>query len=196
MVKFNLHLLNAILFIVSLISCTSLDQGFTFIGEYKAPQSGFLVRMAARGNIKDGSDVSDKAYSLVRICPVNPKNGIPFEMSLSSVPEESIIMESKTLSISKSEWNWKTSEDLLKKALNLAGYNKVINEELIGCVKVINGSLAGPKGTILKGQIESMEVLISEPGYGVTTKQGNPTFDWVKDLSLKSCEEVTAPGRM
>ncbi len=188
MVKFYLHLLIAILFTVSLISCHPFDQGFTFIGEYKAPQSGFLVRMAARGNIKDGSDVSDKAYSLVRICPVDPKNGIPFEMSLSSVPEESIIMESKTLSITKSEWNWKTSEELLKKALELAGYNNIINKEVTGCVRVIEGSLAGPKGTILKGQIESMEVLIAEPGYGVTTKQGNPTFDWIKDLSLESCE--------
>jgi len=99
MVKFNLHLLNAILFTVSLISCHPFDQGFTFIGEYKAPQSGYLVRMAARGNIKGGSDVSDKAYSLVRICPLDSQNGMPFEMSLTSLPEESIIMESKTLSI-------------------------------------------------------------------------------------------------
>jgi hypothetical protein len=189
MVKFYLHLLNAILFTVSIISCHPFDQGFTFIGEYKAPQSGFLVRMAARGNIKGGSDVSDKAYSLVRICPLDPQNGMPFEMSLTSLPEESIIMESKTLNISKSEWNWKTSEKLLKEALDLAGYNNIINEEVAGSVRVINGSLAGPKGTILKGQIESMEVLIAEPGYGVTTKQGNPTFDWIKDLSLESCEK-------
>jgi len=144
--------------------------------------------MAARGNIKGGSDVSDKAYSLVRICPLDSQNGMPFEMSLTSLPEESIIMESKTLSISKSEWNWKTSEELLKRALELAGYNNIINEEVTGSVRVIEGSLAGPKGTILKGQIESMEVLIAEPGYGVTTKQGNPTFDWIKDLSLESCE--------
>ena len=120
--------------------------------------------MAARGNIKSGSDVSDKAYSLVRICPLDPQNGMPFEMSLTSLPDESIIMESKTLSISKSEWNWKTSEELLKKALELAGYNNIIKEEVTGCVRVIEGSLAGPKGTILKGQIESIEVLIAEPG--------------------------------
>ena len=188
MVKFNLHLLIAILFAVSLISCQPFDQGFTFIGEYKAPQSGFLVRMAARGNIKAGSDVSEKAYSLVRICPLDTQNGIPFEMSLTSLPEESNIMESKTLGISKSEWNWKTSEELLKRALELAGYNNIINEEVTGSVRVIEGSLAGPKGTILKGQIESMEVLIAEPGYGVTIKQGNPAFDWVKYLSLESCE--------
>jgi hypothetical protein len=144
--------------------------------------------MAARGNIKSGSDVSDKAYSLVRICPLDPQNGMPFEMLLTSLPKESIIMKSKTLNISKSEWNWKTSEGLLKKALELAGYNNIINEEITGSVRVIEGSLAGPKGTILKGQIESMEVLIAEPGYGVTTKQGNPAFDWIKDLSLESCE--------
>jgi hypothetical protein len=97
-------------------------------------------------------------------------------------------MESKTLSISISEWNWKTSEELIRKALNLSGYNNIIIEEVTGSVRVIEGSLAGPKGTILKGQIESMEVLIAEPGYGVTTKKGNPAFDWVKDLSLESCE--------
>jgi hypothetical protein len=144
--------------------------------------------MAARGNIKAGSDVSEKAYSMVRICPLDPQNGMPFEMSMTSLPEESIIMESKTLSISKSQWNWKTSEELLKKALKLAGYNNIINEEVTGSVRVIEGSLAGPKGTILKGQIESMEVLIAEPGYGVATKQGNPTFDWIKDLSIEFCE--------
>ena len=192
MLKIFLYSSVSILIIHSLISCQPFTRGFTFQGEYVAPQSGFLVRMIARGNIKKGSDVSDKAFSLVRVCPIDSKNGYPFDLSLSSEPDEWITMESKVLGFSKSEWHWKTSENLFKKALKSAGFNTIVDEEVKGSVRVINGSLAGPKGTILKGQIESIEVLMAKPGYGIRPKRGNPSMDWVSGMSLQPCEERAA----
>jgi hypothetical protein len=195
MLKVSLRLVCAMVLANSLMSCSPFDEGFTFIGEYEAARSGFLVRLAARGNIPNGSDVSDHAYSFARICPVRPNDGIAFEMSLVSELDQWIVMESRSLGIPKSEWNGKTSEELFKKALNLAGYNNVFTEEILGSVKVINGSLAGPKGAILNGQIETMVVLNAKPEYGVEVKRGDPSSDWISELSLQPCEVVLPANR-
>ena len=173
-----------------LTSCHPLNRGFEFVGEYEAPRSNFTIQIVARGNIKGGHDISDEAFSLVRICPLSSSTGKSFELALGSSPDGWIKAESKGLGMGSSDWNWKSAEGLFKGMLDSAGFANVASEEVAGGVKVIEGSLSGPKGAILKGQIESLRVLGTKSQYLMTTMNGRPNIDWVQDLYSEPCGEI------
>ena len=118
---------------------------------------------------------------------IDGHEGRPFEMFLYAQEGEGAAMERKDYRIPKSEWSWKTSEGLLWKALTLAGFTDFSEAEVEGGVKVINGSLAGPKGTVLRGQIDSLKVLVTHPSYGLDIKPGEPSTDWINGLSIQPC---------
>ena len=174
--------------ILLLTSCYPLDRGFEFLGEYEAAQSGYRIRMVAGGNIKGGHDISDTAFSFVSVCPVRSDTGKPFDLTLMSHPEGWIKVESQDLGLALSEWNWRTAQKLFESLLDRAGFVHVASEEIKDSVRVIEGSLAGPKGTILNGQIDSIKVLQAKPTYLRSIKSGRPDITWVRPASLKSCE--------
>lgn len=73
-----------------------------------------------------------------------------------------------------------------------AGFQGVVEEELIGSVKVLEGALAGPKGAILEGQIDTMKVLGTKSKYLAIPKKGQPDLVWLQTVSLKDCTEAGA----
>jgi len=186
----NLRERNVQLFLVLFItSCQPFDRGFEFVGEYAAARSKYRMHIVAGGNIKGGHDISDTAFSLVRICPFTSRSGTPFDMTLISDPEGRFLVESKDLKQEPSEWTWRTAAPILRQMLGRAGFINVTDQDLKGSIQAIEGSLAGPKGSVLKGQSDSLDVLQAKTEYLSMKKRGRPDFSWVKHLSLKPCEE-------
>ena len=180
-------------FVVSfLAACNPLNRGFDFIGEYEAPKSYYRVFIVAGGNIKGGHDISDQAFSLVRICPYGSGKGRSFDVTLVSSPDAWIKAGSEDLGVTPSEWNWRSAEGILKDMLGRAGFSNLDGIELQGTVRVIEGSLAGPKGTVLKGQIGSLHVLRTKSDYLAMTKSGQADRRWIRKLPLQPCEEGRA----
>jgi len=96
-------------------------------------------------------------------------------------------VDSDDLAISSTDWNWRTSQGWLKEALSQAGYKDVTEEELKGSVRVIESSLAGPKGVILKGQTKSLIVRRADIVYGYKVMKDRPQREWIGSSELPSC---------
>lgn len=182
----------SISFLLSLVSCHPLNRGFEFRGEYEAPRSRYHIETISAGNIKGGHDVSNEAFSIVRVCPLSGATGKSFDLALLSTPEGGIKVNSRDVDVASSEWNWKTSKGIFKTMLARAGFQGVVEEELIGSVKVLEGALAGPKGAILEGQIDTMKVLGTKSKYLAIPKKGQPDLVWLQTVSLKDCTEAGA----
>ena len=74
--------------------------------------------------------------------------------------------------------------------LDRAGFRAMAEDEIKGSVEVIEGSLAGPKGTVLDGQIDSLRVIRAESKYLSFPRQGQPDVLWLGTVSLQRCEEA------
>jgi hypothetical protein len=75
----------------------------------------------------------------------------------------------------------------LKAALSQAGYRDIAEDELKGSVRVMESSLAGPKGVILQGQIKSLIVLRANIVYGYEVMKDRPPKEWIGSSELPSC---------
>ena len=142
------------------------------------------------GNIKGWHDISDMAFSVVRVCPLSSGKGKSFDLMVTSDPEAWVKVESKDLCQALTKWNWRTAQKQVKDMLTQAGFANGVNEEVKGSVRVIEGSLAGPKGTILERKIESLNVLHTASTYLSLMNRGRPDTNWVRQSSLKPCEEI------
>src|SRR6266446_6887880 len=67
------------------------------------------------------------------------------------------------------------------------GFSNVSADEVKGSVQVLDGSLAGPKGARLKGQIDSLVVLRADTSYEMGVKRGRPSSDWIDQSALQLC---------
>ena len=164
-----------------------LDRGFRFHGEYEAPHSGFRIEVMARGYVKGGYDIAETAFAVARFCPVHQSAGRSFELSLLAEEGQWIKASCHDFDLNHAEWNWKTADSLLEGLLSKAGFSNVSEEEVKGAVQVLDGSLAGPKGARLKGQIDSLVVLRADTSYEMGVKRGRPSSDWMDESALQLC---------
>lgn len=179
-----------------LVACHGPDQIYEFTGEYEAPLAKYRLRMVASGNFKGRQDISEEAFSLVRVCPSTAGIGRPFDLTLVAYSVGSVRAESRELGVALSEWSWNTAEGVFKDMLDRAGFLNVPVEEIKGSVHVIGGSLLGPKGTVLKGQIDSLKVLYTKSKYVAMTRSGRPDTSWIGRMSLQSCDGLgSAPNQ-
>jgi hypothetical protein len=63
----------------------------------------------------------------------------------------------------------------------------VAEEEINGSVRVIESSLAGPKGVILQGQIKSLILRRADIVYGYKVMKDRPPREWIGSSELTSC---------
>jgi hypothetical protein len=167
-------------------SC-SFDRGFRFYGEYEAEQSRYRIQLISQGYVKPGDDLAESAFAFVQFCPIEQSSGKAFRITLTAVPGQWNKVDSDDLAIPPSEWNWRTSHVWLKGALSQAGYRDIDEEELNGSVKVMESSLAGPKGVILKGQIKSLIVRRANIVYGYKVARESTASEWIGSSELPSC---------
>jgi hypothetical protein len=167
-------------------SC-SFDRGFRFYGEYEAEQSRYRIQLISHGYVKPGDDLAESAFAFVQFCPIEQSSGKAFRITLTAVPGQWNKVDSDDLAIPPSQWNWRTSHAWLKGALSQAGYRDIAEEELKGSVRVMESSLAGPKGVILKGQIKSLIVRHANIVYGYKVMRDRPLREWIGSSELPSC---------
>ncbi len=164
-----------------------LDRGFRFHGEYEAPHSGFRIEVMARGYVKGGHDIAKTAFAVARFCPLHQSAGRSFELSLLAEEGQWIKASCRDFNLNHAEWNWKTADSVLQGLLSKAGFSNVSADEVKGSVQVLDGSLAGPKGARLKGQIDSLVVLRADTSYEMGVKRGRPSSDWIDQSALQLC---------
>lgn len=163
-------------------------QGFLFRGVYSAEKSGYRIELISKGYVKFGHDLSESSRAIIQICPLKKDHGRTFRIALTAKPNEGIQMESQNLSFRGREWNWQTSEQLLRDELETAGYGDLDMVELKGSVEVIENSLSGPKGVVLKGQIQSVMVIRADIEYGSQVIKGQPPNKWIEPTELPLCD--------
>jgi hypothetical protein len=141
----------------------------------------------ARGYVKGGYDIAETAFAVVRFCPLHQGGARSFELSLLAEQGQWMKASCRDFNLNHAEWNWKTADSVLQGLLSKAGFSNVSAEELKGAVQVLDGSLAGPKGARLKGQIDSLVVLRADTSYEMGVKRGRPSNDWIDESALQLC---------
>jgi len=170
-----------------LVGSCSFDRGFRFYGEYEAEQSRYRIQLISQGYVKPGDDLAESAFAFVQFCPTEQSSAKAFRITLTAAPDQWNKVDSDDLAIPASELNWRTSQAWLKAALSQAGYKDIAEEELKGSVRVIESSLTGPKGVILKGQIKSLIVRRANIVYGYKVTKERPPKEWIGSSELPSC---------
>jgi hypothetical protein len=113
--------------------------------------------------------------------------GKSFRVSMISTPNEWIKVECADLNLPATEWNWKTSETLMNNLLSSAGYTNLVAEEVKDIERAMNSSLGEPKGFIMKGQAQSIEVLRDDIQCGYKIEKSKPRNTWVNPKELSEC---------
>jgi hypothetical protein len=94
---------------------------------------------------------------LILVCPLYNKtaSGIMLNFTEANKIEFTILETEKA---GYDQWDWKTDEKNLERYLTLAGFKDLDVVEVRETVKVINGTMAGPKGTVLTGQTKVLKI--------------------------------------
>ena len=160
---------NIIILVFLMMNCFG-DSHFSTYAEYKAPKSGFIIRIMANGIVPSGHDLSETYTGRVLICPVLTETGKGIQLFLND--REAInytIFE--TSMTGEDQWNWKTALEKLNSFLLLAGYKDLDDLEIREAISAINGVMAGPKGTIMAGQSQVLQVLEVDYRYKKFSKE-------------------------
>lgn len=167
-------------------SCAS-DRGFRFYGDYEAAQSHYRVQLISQGYIKAGHDIAESGVALVQICPIGPSEGKAFRVILTADPGQWTRVDSNDAAIPSLEGNGRVPQAWLKEALQQAGHEDLSDDEITGSSRVIDSALTGPKGVVLKGQIQSLIVRRADIKYGWEAPKGREPNEWIGSSEIPSC---------
>lgn len=147
----------SILLAVSFVGC-SRDSTFCTYAQYEAPRSGYSIRVFGSGSIPSGADHSTSSQGKVLMCPLDAQKseGIRLTVRDDAKVEYEIL---GTRMKGTEQWDWSTKHKALTKYLTLGGLSNLTEAEIKETASVIGGVMAGPKGTILKGQSDLLKVL-------------------------------------
>ena len=175
-------------FVLSCSGCQFSDAGYRFHAVYQAKKTGCRIQLLSQGYVKSGHDLADSALSLVQFCPLPGSPGKPFRVVMleDPTPYEWIKVECADLGMPLTEW--KNSPELLSGLLSKAGYEGIVPEEVKGLARVMTNSLAGSKGVVLEGQIDSIDVLRTKIEYAYEGHRNKPQREWIDDSALSRCE--------
>jgi hypothetical protein len=175
----------SLLLLLLLSSGCLSSRGFRFHGEYEAKESGYRIQLISQGYVNSGDDLANSAFALVQICALPGFMGRPFRIEMTALPNEWISLECQELGLPPTDW--KRPEQLFLALLSRAGYQGPVSEEVKGSVRVIASALSGPKGVILKSQIESLGVLRADIEYGYKVMKDQPPKKWINGSELDEC---------
>jgi hypothetical protein len=178
----------ALLFL-GLQGCGQGDWGFRFLGRYEATRSGYRIHVISKGYVKPGADVAESAFAVATICPTGNAPGKSFRATLTATPRRWTVLQCDELGLGAEDMNWKTSEKVLTTLLSTAGYGNLSGDEVRGSAKVMLNALSGPKGVILKGQIESLRVLRTDITYGYSVAKSYSPKTWIEESEFLTCDE-------
>ena len=121
---------------------------------YEAPLSGYRIEIHGRGVVRAGHDLSEESSGTAAIGPIGAISARPIEIQLAGIRDAEFTIEGlRSGQISRS------GSEPLGELLGSAGYGPLSEDEVRETHAVINGVLAGPKGTTLEGQSKSLRVV-------------------------------------
>jgi hypothetical protein len=180
------EILGCLFFLMLSGGCHFADRGYRFRAEYQGRELRCRIQLLSQGYVKSGYDLADSSLSLVQFCPLPGAAGRSFRVTMLAVPNEWIRVECADLGMPLTDW--KSSEALLADLLTKAGYEGVVSQEVKGFARVMTNFLSGPKGVILEGQIDSIDVLETKIEYGYGGNREKPQKEWIGGSELPGCK--------
>ncbi|MFH1437959.1 MAG: hypothetical protein ABIJ56_19785 [Pseudomonadota bacterium] len=140
--------------------------------------------MFSNGVVKAGLDLSEGSGGSAWICPISGNSRKGMELTIAKM--EKVRYKIAGMPEGSLAWTWKDFPETLDAVFDKAGYVERDETELLEIGKVIIGVMSGPKGTILKGQSKTLNVLDVDYKYGKCTAE----MSGKADKMAKSCGTV------
>jgi hypothetical protein len=137
-----------------LAGCRGYD--FRTLAVYNAPRSRFRLVALTEGTVKAGEDVTDRGRGTVVVCPLSPGARA---IELRFAPGAAVAFAIDKGAKGSLSWGFRAAAPSLSRVLKLGAYPTPRARELDEAVQVIDGALAGPKGTYMSGQTKSVDVV-------------------------------------
>ena len=139
-----------------LAGCWPRDYRFEATGSYRAPRSGLVLEGVASGLVPAGRDASRDYEGRFRLRPEGgDAAGIDLVLS-SRTPYECQVVGRGG---GRLPWRSSNAGRSLAKELERAGISGSEPEELDELARAMSGLVAGPKGALLEGQTDVLEVV-------------------------------------
>ncbi len=136
--------------------CTPTGYSFNVRAHYRAPRSGFELRVRARGAVEPGADVSNAHTGTAQLGPIStPGAGV----ALTFDSAEHVTYRIGDGPSRQTVWGSREPERALTTILREAGYQKLAEEEVAEATRAIGGAFGGPKGTLMAGQTRHLQVV-------------------------------------
>jgi len=162
---------------------------FRFTGTYKAPLSGYRIHLISQGYVLAGDDLSQNGFAWVRVCPLPGMKARPLKLSLTATPNSWTLIESPEQGLMPTELKSNDTTPL-SALLEQAGYQTLNPSETAGSVRVMESALTGPKGVILEGQIDTVQVLETQIDYGYRFDLKQSPQAWINPEDLEVCDSL------
>lgn len=134
---------------------------------YEAPKSGLRLELQGSGVIEAGHDLSTHSGGVVtlswRTKVASKQRKLTFARGLG----HSLTYKDASGLTRSAPWGGKHSLRTLTSILHAAGATTRYPQELQAIVRAINGVMAGPKGTLHKGQSKHLRVLHVRTAYSM-----------------------------
>jgi hypothetical protein len=147
---------------LALGSCNTTATGYPFHSRavYEAPHSGFRVEVLASGSVAAGADLSSSGSGSARFCPLSGSTAVALTLELKAgAGRVSVELAGTPPAKSTAPWSARDASATLATELGRAGYRHLDRSELEESARAIDGVMAGPKGTLLRGQTRALGVL-------------------------------------
>lgn len=152
------RILVTFLLFVPLSGCQR-DYRFQSRAVYEAPQNKYRLEVEATGVVVAGDDLSRTHRGSVRLWATDKRQeDSPLRMRIRHNRDvvEYELPDGRT---GTAVWNWKEAESSLAGLLAHAEFEIRAANEVAETVRVINGVMAGPKGTVMPGQTDVLNVI-------------------------------------
>ena len=129
---------------------------YDFVTEavYEAPVSGYRIEIHGRGVVRSGRDLSDESSGTATIGPIGTVPARPVQIRLAGIHNAEFTIEG----LASGRLN-RSGSGPLAELLGSAGYGPLSEAEVRETHALINGVLAGPKGTTVEGQSKHLRVV-------------------------------------
>jgi hypothetical protein len=145
----------ALVVVMALCGCWQRDKRFDSTATYRAPRNNLLVEGKARGIVPAGWDHSRDYRGRFRLRREDDP-AASIELLLSSEYPRKCRVAGRHRIL---QWSFTTYAASLETALEEAGIEVPAPDELEEVAHVMSGLVAGPKGTVMKGQTDVLEVV-------------------------------------
>lgn len=181
----NRRAILAFCLVTAACGCGPGDDGFRFDGEYAAPKSGYAIRLASAGYVReDGSGV--EAFAIVQVCPAGSPGGGPVRMMFTASGGGTVKVECSGLGPVAMDWTPQTAEGMLRGLLASAGFRRIDPPELAASLDAVDRALGLPPeagGATPAG----LRTVREERKEGQPIDRGQPAAEWLAQSEVPEC---------